>query len=162
MARHGICPAAFVMIAVAALGGMGVAGANQAMTMVPLDNQIKQCDLVTTSYQLTFGSASGFVDVGAPDSGSVRAEVHLQTAVPDAVYRVRLVQLPRSLLGTCEAGDAGVATGVMYIDGVGTGSTTVTGPRMPGATGAGVFVEGPPPPGRLRGDVYTSSYIAAI
>jgi hypothetical protein len=162
MARHGIHPAVFVVVAVATLAGTGVAGANAAMTMVPLDNQIKDCDLVTTSYQLTYGSASGFVDIGAPEAGSVRAEVHLQTAVPDAVYRVRLVQVPRSLLATCEAGDAGVATGVMYIDGLGDGSTTVTGPRMPGATGAGVVVEGPPPPGRLHGDVYTSSYIAAI
>jgi hypothetical protein len=50
----------------------------------------------------------------------------------------------------------------MSIDDLGNGSITVTSPRMPGATGAGVFVEGPPPPGRQHGDVYTSSYIAAI
>ncbi|MEE6166650.1 MULTISPECIES: hypothetical protein [unclassified Mycolicibacterium] len=28
--------------------------------------------------------------------------------------------------------------------------------------GAGVFVEGPPHPGHMHGDIYTSSYIAAI
>ncbi|ART72967.1 hypothetical protein BTO20_34375 [Mycobacterium dioxanotrophicus] len=152
------------MLAVAATGGAGaaVAGAGTAMTMVPLDNQTKDCDLVTATYDLTYGSASGFVDVGAPDSGSVRAEVHMQTAIPDTTYQVRLVQEPHSLAVPCDAGDAGVTTGVMYIDDLGNGSTTVTSPRMPGATGAGVFVEGPPRPGRLHGDIYTSSYIAAI
>lgn len=85
-----------------------------------------------------------------------------ETAVPASTYQVRLVQVPRSLAAPCDPGDAGVATGVMYIDGLGNGSTTVTSPRMPGATGAGVFVEGPPHPGRMHGDIYTSSYIAAI
>ncbi len=164
MARHGICPVIVVVVAAAALGGAGtaVAGAGSAMTMVPLDNQIKDCDLVTPRYELTYGTASGFADIGAPDSGSVRAEVHVQTAVPDSTYQVRLVQVPRSLAAPCDPGDAGVAGGLMYIDGLGNGSTTVTGPRMPGATGAGVVVEGPPHPGRLHGDIYTSSYIAAI
>lgn len=164
MARHGICPVVVVVVAAAALGGVGtaVAGAGTAMTMVPLDNQTKQCDLVTATYELTYGSASGFADVGAPDSSSVRAEVHLQTAVPASTYQVRLVQVPRSLAAPCDPGDAGVAAGVMYIDGLGNGSTTVTSPRMPGATGAGVFVEGPPHPGRMHGDIYTWSYIAAI
>ncbi|WP_232005908.1 hypothetical protein [Mycobacterium sp. 852013-50091_SCH5140682] len=153
-----------VVVGAAALGGVGTAaaGAGTAMTMVPLDNQIKQCDLVTSTYELTYGTASGFVDVGAPDSGSVRAEVHLQTAVPDSTYQARLIQVPRSLAAPCDPGDAGVAAGAMYIDGLGNGSTTVTSPRMPGATGAGVIVEGPPRPGRLHGDIYTSSYIAAI
>jgi hypothetical protein len=155
-----------VVAAVAMFGGIGagVATAESGLTMVPLQTQIRHCDFVPSEHLIGYGSGtgSGFVDVGAEDSGTVRAEVHLQTAAPATAYQVRLIQLPRSSYGTCAAGDPGVATGSMYTDAVGSASTTVTGPRMQGATGAYVVIEGPPAPGKLVPETYSSTFVVGV
>jgi hypothetical protein len=55
-----------------------------------------------------------------------------------------------------------VAVGELFTDGNGTGSTTVQGPLVQGATGSWVSVDGPPKPGRVIGEFYTSEVLAAM
>lgn len=168
MGWRGSCAAttAPVVAAVAMLGGIGTgaATAESGLTMVPLQNQIRRCDFDVAEHLTGYGSGtgSGFADIGAADSGTVRADVHLQTAAPDTVYQVRLIQLPRVSYATCGAGAPGVSTGVMTTDAVGTASTTVTAPRMQGATGAWVVVEGPPPPGKVIPETYSTTFVAGV
>lgn len=168
MGWRGSCAAttAPVVAAVAMLSGIGTgaAAADSGLTMVPLQNQIRRCDFDMAEHLTGYGpgTGSGFADIGAADSGSVRAVVHLQTAAPDTVYQVRLIQLPRVSYAACGAGDPGVATGVMTTDAVGTASTTVMGPRMQGAAGAYVVVEGPHGLSSLIPETYSTTFIAGI
>ncbi len=144
------------------LSGVGVAPAG-ATTLVPLSNSIRGCDFTKALFLggMGSGSGSGRASIGA-DGSYVGAEVSLQSATPDTDYRVRLIQLPRSSVATCNVGDPGVAGAVLHTDASGTASVTVGGPRAQGATQAWVVVEGPPPPGRIRGDVYTSDYAVNV
>ncbi|MGV0743974.1 hypothetical protein [Mycolicibacterium sp. XJ870] len=154
-------------VAVAMLSGFGAGTAtadSPGMTTAPLQNLIRQCDFVVEQFLVGHGTGtgSGSVDIGTPDPGTVRADVHLQTAHRNTAYQVRLIQLPRSAAAHCNAGAPGVATAVMHTDAAGTGSTTVTGPVRPGATDAFVVVEGPPAPGKVRGDVYSTTVLVKI
>ncbi len=151
------------VVAVAMLGA-GVAAADSGLTMVPLQAQVRHCDFAAAEHLTGYGAGtgSGFVDVGADGSGTVRADVRMQTAVPDTTYQVRLIQLPRVSYATCNAGDPGVAIGVMHTDAVGSASTTVSGPLMQGATGAYVVIEGPPETGKFIPETYSSTFIARI
>jgi hypothetical protein len=88
--------------------------------------------------------------------------VNLATAEPNTRYTVRLIQVPRASERTCTAGDPGVAVGELFTDGNGTGSTTVQGPIVQGSTGAWVSIDGPPKPGRVIGEFYTSEVLAAM
>ena len=81
---------------------------------------------------------------------------------PNTPYNVRLIQVPRPASQPCNAGDPGVAMGVLITDGVGTGAVTVQDSVRSGATGAWVFVEGPPDPGEIRGEFYTSDLITSL
>ncbi len=145
-----------------ALSGLGVAPA-AASTFVPLSIQIRNCDFVAPLFLDGVGSGpgSGWADIGS-DGSEVRAQVHMQTAWPGAAYRVRLIQMPRSGAATCNPGDPGVSSGVLHTDASGTATVTVSGPALADATEAYVVVEGPPPPGRIRGDVYSSDFLAKI
>ncbi|MCV7001956.1 hypothetical protein [Mycolicibacterium alvei] len=140
------------------LGGIGAAPAG-ATTMVPLSNSIRGCDFTKALFLggMGSGTGSGRASIGA-DGSHVGAEVSLQSARPDADYRVRLIQLPRPSVATCDVGDPGVAGAVLHTDAGGTATVTVAGPLSSDATQAWVVVEGPPAPGRIRGDVYTSDY----
>ena len=164
MGWRGICAATVAAVAMLNGIGTGAATAESGLTMVPLQNQIRRCDFDVAEHLTGYGNgtASGFADIGAADSGSVRAEVHIQTALPDTGYQVRMIQSPRVSYATCNAGDPGVAIGVMHADAVGTASTTVTGPRMPGATGAWVVVEGPHGPTSLVPETYSSTFVAGV
>jgi hypothetical protein len=147
-----------------ATGHTAAADAPSGLTMVPLQNVIRQCDAVPEQYLMGHGAGtgSGTADIGSVDGATVRADVHLQTAHPNTAYRVRLIQLPRSPVAPCDPGNPGVATATMFTDFAGTGSTTVTGPRQEGAVQAWVVVEGPPVPGRVRGDVYSTEIPVGI
>ncbi|KHO24647.1 hypothetical protein QQ25_02405 [Mycolicibacterium setense] len=142
------------------LGGIGAAPAG-ASSFSPFSNQIRNCDHVAALFLdgMGSGSGSGWADVSA-DGSNLRAQVHLQSARPDSGYHVRLIQLPRSSAAPCNVGDPGVSGGVLHTDVSGTGTITVSGPTMENANAAWVVVEGPPPPGRIRGDVYTSDFLA--
>lgn len=139
------------------------APAASASTAVPLSNHIRQCDFAKGQFLdgQGSGSGSGMAEISS-DGTSVRAQVTLQSASPGTAYRVRLIQVPRSSAGTCSAGDPGVTDGLLHTDASGTSSITLSGPVMDGATGAWVAVEGPPAPGRLRSDVYSSDFVAKI
>lgn len=140
------------------LSGIGAAPAG-ATTVVPLSNSIRNCDFTKALFLggMGSGSGSGRASIGA-DGSHVGAEVSLQSAQPDTDYRVRLIQLPRSPVVTCSVGDPGVAGAVLHTDGSGTATVTVAGPLGPDATQAWVVVEGPPAPGRIRGEVYSSDF----
>ena len=85
------------------------------------------------------------------------ADVHLAIGIPNTPYQVRLIQGPRSGAQTCNAGDPGVVSAVLNTDGNGTGAVTLHDARRQGATNAWAFVvEGPPDPGEIRGEFYTS------
>jgi hypothetical protein len=140
------------------LGGIGAAPAG-ATTMVPLSNYIRGCDFAKGLFRDGMGSGfgSGRASIGV-DGSHVGAEVSLQSARPDTDYQVRLIQLPRPSVATCNVGDPGVAGAVLHTDAGGTGTVTVAGALSSDATQAWVVVEGPPAPGRIRSDVYSSDY----
>ncbi|AKS31994.1 hypothetical protein AFA91_09040 [Mycolicibacterium goodii] len=160
------------VLAVLGLGaiGMGTVARTAAADppsgpdMIPLQNVIRQCDFVVEQFLMGHGSGtgSGAVEIGPGAGGTVRADVRMQTLRPNTTYRVRLIQLPRPSVAPCDPGDPGVATTTMFADFAGNGSTTVTGPRQPGARQAWVVVEGPPVPGGIRGDVYSTVTLAPI
>ncbi|WP_264035138.1 hypothetical protein [Mycolicibacterium neworleansense] len=140
------------------LGGIGAPPAG-ATTMVPLSNSIRGCDFTKALFLggMGSGSGSGMASIGA-DGSHVGAEVRLQSATPFTEYRVRLIQLPRPSVATCNLGDPGVSGALLHTDASGTATVTVAGPLSSDATQAWVVVEGPPKPGRVRGDVYSSDF----
>ncbi|MED5811362.1 hypothetical protein VST63_03240 [Mycolicibacterium sp. 050232] len=140
------------------LSGIGAAQAGAA-TLVPLSNSIRGCDFTKALFLggMGSGTGSGRASIGA-DGSHVGAEVSLQSATPGTEYRVRLIQLPRPSVATCNVGDPGVAGAVLHTDASGTGTVAVAGPLSSDATQAWVVVEGPPKPGRIRGDVYSSDF----
>ncbi|MCW1823643.1 MULTISPECIES: hypothetical protein [Mycolicibacterium] len=144
------------------LGGVGAPPAS-ATTMVPLSNHIRNCDFAEGLFLDGMGSGSGggFAHIGG-DGSQASAQVTMQSARPDTDYRVRLIQMPRSAVATCSAGDPGVSSGVLHTDASGSGTVTVSGPVVDGAGQAWVVVEGPPAPGRIRSDVYSSDFLASI
>ncbi|OLP03722.1 hypothetical protein BVU76_04135 [Mycolicibacterium porcinum] len=155
------------VVTLVAVGGMAVSGIGAAPASAsefsPFSNQIRQCDFVPAQFLdgMGSGSGSGWTDVST-DGSDVRAQVHLQSAQPDTEYRIRLIQLPRSAAATCSPGAPGVVSGVLHTDVSGTATVTVSGPVMANATEAWVVAEGPPPPGRIRGEVYTSDFRAKL
>ncbi|WP_254849302.1 hypothetical protein [Mycobacterium sp. GA-1841] len=151
-----------VGIGAVVLGGIGAAPAS-ATTMVPLSNYIRNCDFEQGLFLdgMGSGSGNGFAHIGS-DGSQVSAQVTMQSAWPDTDYRVRLIQMPRSPVATCSVGNPGVSGGLLHTDASGTATITVSGPAMDGATEAWVVVEGPPAPGRIRSDVYSSDFLVKI
>ncbi|MDV3126089.1 hypothetical protein M1247_14265 [Mycobacterium sp. 21AC1] len=156
--------APMVVAGTLAMTGAAVAAADSETTMVPLQNKIRACDFVPAQFLDGFGTGYGsaVAHIGTPASGTVSADVQIQTSQPDTAYQVRLIQLPRPASSTCGAGDPGIATGVLHTDGAGNGSTTVSGPKSSGATAAWVVIEGPPVPGKTDGEVYSTDYPARL
>ena len=146
---------------VVAINTAGVAAAANGPTLVPFSSLFRTCSFQQTHWVSATGFGSGNALIGAGADG-VTADVRLQTAMPNTRYTVRLIQVPRASERTCTAGDPGVAVGELFTDGNGTGSTRVQGPLMGGATGAWVSVDGPPKPGRVIGEFYTSELLAAL
>jgi hypothetical protein len=92
----------------------------------------------------------------------VTADVHLAIGIPNTAYQVRLIQGPRPGSQSCNAGDPGVASGVLNTDGNGTGAVTLHDALRPGAANAWVFIDGPPDPGEIRGEFYTSEILTSL
>ncbi|WP_286174565.1 hypothetical protein [Mycobacterium sp. DL99] len=153
------------VVTLAAAGGVVLSGIGappaSASSFSPFSNQIRNCDFVAALFLdgMGSGSGSGWADVSR-DGSNVSAQVHMQSARPDTDYQVRLIQLPRASVATCNPGDPGVSGGVLHTDAGGTATINVSGPSMDKANAAWVVVEGPPAPGRSRGDVYTSDFLA--
>ena len=75
---------------------------------------------------------------------------------------MRLIQGPRPGTQKCNAGDPGVASAVLNTDGNGIGAVTLHDAVRSGATNAWVFIEGPPEPGQIRGEFYTSEIATSL
>ncbi len=130
--------------------------------MVPLTSIFRACDQSKIQFVPPAGNGNSQVFIGTGGTSTVTADVHLAVGKPNTAYNVRLIQVPRPASQPCNAGDPGVATGVLNTDGVGTGAVTVQDSVRSGATGAWVFVEGPPDPGEIRGEFYTSDLITSL
>ena len=147
---------------IVAMNTAGTAEASNGPTLVPFASVFRNCSFEPTRWVSAGGFGSGDALIGAGADG-VTADVRLQTAKPNTRYTVRLIQVPRPSDRTCTAaGDPGVAVGELFTDGGGNGSTRVQGPRAEGATGAWVSIDGPPKPGSVIGEFYTSEILAAL
>jgi hypothetical protein len=146
---------------IVAIDTAGGAAASNGPTLVPFTSLFRNCSFQRTYYVSATGTGSGDAMIGAGSDG-VTADVRLQTAEPNTRYTVRLIQVPRAPERTCTVGDPGVAVAELFTDGSGTGSTRVQGPLMQGATGAWVSVDGPPKPGKVIGEFYTSEVLATL
>ena len=130
--------------------------------MVPLTSIFRACDQSKIQFVPPAGNGNSQAFIGTGGTSTVTADVHLAVGTPNTPYNVRLIQVPRPASQPCNAGDPGVATGVFITDGVGTGAVTVQDSVRSGATGAWVFIEGPPDPGEIRGEFYTSDLITSL
>jgi hypothetical protein len=154
-----------VMTAVGLLGfgfGAGSAAADVANGgTAPMRQVYRSCDFSVAKYI----DASGFGDARATitaSGGAVTADVFLAVGRPDTPYQVRLIQGPRPGSQRCNAGDPGVTSAVLNTDGNGTGTLTLHDALEPGATNAWVFIDGPPDPGEIRGEFYTSEILTSL
>ena len=162
----GLASAAALFLATASVVDAGAAAADapatRGATLVPLISIFRTCDFVDTRWVSATGTGTASALIGTAGSNQVSAQVNLATAEPNTRYTVRLIQVPRAGDRTCTAGDPGVAVGELFTDGNGTGSATVQGPRLQDATGAWVSINGPPKPGRVIGEFYTSEVLASL
>ena len=143
--------------------GTGSAAADAANGgMVPLTSIFGPA--TSARYSMSPAAGNGFSQafIGTGGTNTVTADVHLAIGKPNTPYNVRLIQGPRPASQTCNAGDPGVASGVLNTDGIGTGAVTLHDSVRSGATNAWVFVEGPPDPGEIRGEFYTSDLITSL
>ena len=151
------------MTAVGLIGlGSPVASAESANgESVPLGALFRSCDFTKLNYVSATGFGSGTSTITGNGS-TVTADVFLMIGQPNTTYQVRLIQGPRSGAQRCNAGDPGVASGVLNTDGNGTGHATLSGARQSGATNAFVFIDGPPDVGQIRGEFYTSELLTSL
>jgi hypothetical protein len=156
-----LAAAAVAVVAAALVAPTGTADASTDGTLVPMLSRFKTCDFQYLPWVSAVGTGSGDAVIGRTTEG-VTARVRLATGTPNARYSVRLIQVPRSSAAMCAAGDPGVAVGEFVTDGVGSGATTVTGPLMPGATGAWVAIDGPRPAGQAGTEFYYSEVLASL
>ncbi len=151
----------WVTIAVAAPALLGVGTPSAAAEasdgdMVPLSATLRACDSSPIKFVGTNGTGSGQGFISTGGGNTVTATVNFAIGRPNTPYQVRLIQGPRSETQRCNAGDPGVASAVLNTDGNGTGSLTLQAPVQSGATNAWLFIDGPPDPGQIRGEFYTS------
>jgi hypothetical protein len=162
---RGLTSAAALLIAAASVVGAAPAaadGATMSGTPVPMSSLFRNCDFVRPHWVSAIGFGSASAVIGTTGANQVSAQVNLAIAEPNTRYTVRLIQVPRAGDRTCTAGDPGVAFADLFTDGNGTGTATVQGPRLQGATGAWVSIDGPPKPGKVIGEFYTSEFIAPL
>lgn len=157
----------FVTIVAAASGllavGTPVAAAEVADGgTAPMKSTYRLCDFTPSDFVDATGFGDGRATIGTGGTNTVTAEVHLAIGIPNTPYQVRLIQGPRSGAAPCNNGDPGVASAVLNTDGNGTGAVTLHAPLQSGATNAWVFVEGPPDPGEIRGEFYTSDVLTSL
>jgi hypothetical protein len=162
----GPASAAALLVAATSLVCAGPAAADGATTSgttsVPLSSLFRNCDFVRPHWVSATGYGSGSALIGMTGANQVSAQVNFAIGQPNTRYTVRLIQVPRAGDRTCTAGDPGVAFGDLFTDGNGTGTATVQGPRLQDATGAWVSIDGPPKPGKVIGEFYTSEVIASL
>jgi hypothetical protein len=128
--------------------------------IMPLVSKWRACDFSLEHWVDAVGYGRGTAHLGTSGSNIVTT-VDIATAEPNTHYDVRIIQTPRASIG-CAPGAAGVITGSLQTDGVGSGSTTIQGPVNPGATGAWVIVERPAANSQTPAEFYTSGFTASI
>jgi hypothetical protein len=156
-----------VVMAAAGLVGSGL-GTGPASAeagdgaMVPLGPVYRNCDFTPVPYIPATGTASATTVIGTGGTSTVTADVYMMITTPNTPYQVRLIQGPRPASQNCLAGDPGVTSAMLNTDGNGVGRLTLHAPLRSGATNAWVFVEGPPSPGRIHGDFWTSDILTSL
>jgi hypothetical protein len=154
-------------IGAVALGTAGAAatptslGAASASSPMPMSGQLRACDSTALKWAPNPGVARPVAHVGTNGSGTIVATVDIDTAQPDTLYAVRVVQTPRPSSG-CAAGAPGVLSGGLQTDAAGVGHVTIQGPVAAGATGAWVAVELPSGSSQTPAEFYTTEFIASI
>jgi hypothetical protein len=147
---------------VVAINAVGLAAASAGPTLVPLVSTFRNCSFQETRWVSPTGYGSGDARIGADGANQVTADVRLATAAPNTRYTVRLIQVPRAAHRTCTAGDPGVAVADLFTDGAGSAAVRMRAAKMAGATNAWVSIDGPPPPGQVIGEFYTSEELASL
>lgn len=133
-------------------------GAAAGSTPLPFVQRLRRCDFSQLSNVggSGYGRASGQLHKGGDE---LVADISFATGTPNTRYDIRLIQAPRSSAQPCNVGDPGVSGGVLMTDAAGAGSTTVRGPRAPGATGVWVFISRPGVYTQTPAEFYTSDAI---
>jgi hypothetical protein len=154
-----------VATAVVGMIGLGTGSASAESGnggTVALGPTYRSCDFSQIHYVSATGDASATAVIGTGGTNTVTADVFLMIGIPDTAYQVRLIQGPRPGSQMCNPGAPGVASAVLNTDGNGVGRVTLHDALQSGATNAWVFVEGPPKPGQIRGDFYTSDILTSL
>jgi hypothetical protein len=146
-----------VGIGTASAGPPGTGGA----TMLPFAQTLRRCDFSAGMHTgpTGYGNPTALVHSAGSD---VIADLQIVRAEPDTPYNVRLIQMPRPSSASCNAGDPGVAGGVLQTDDGGAGALTVRGPISPGATGVWMFVSRPGELSQTPAEFYTSDFVASL
>jgi hypothetical protein len=157
----------FITIVMVVLGltglGSGSASAESANGgTVPLAAVYRSCDFTKLNFVNATGTVSGTAVIGTGGTNTVTADVHIQIGYPNTPYQVRLIQGPRPGSQKCNAGDPGVVSAILNTDANGVGSVVLHDAVESGATNAWVFIDGPPNPGRIRGEFYTSDLLTSL
>jgi hypothetical protein len=136
------------------------AAPDQGVAQVPLTSKWRACDFTIMKWPDATGYARPFAQVSS-SSGTVTADVTINTAVPNTHYDVRVIQTPRPSIG-CAPGAPGVIAGGLQTDGAGVGGVSLRGPVASEATGAWIIVSRPAAHSQTPEEFYTSTFIAAI
>ena len=140
--------------------GVGTAGAEGA-TFVTFAQMFRRCDFSANTHTGPTGFARPTALVYGTGS-EVVADVQIATAVPNSLYDVRLIQMPRSSAPGCNAGDPGVAAGALVTDGAGAGSVTVRGAVASDTTGAWMYITRPGEFSQTPTEFYTSDFVVPL
>lgn len=161
IARAAVTAAALLVAAGPMLAGAGTASAESAGAVMPFAEKLRRCDFSQIKYVggSYYGRATAVLRT---EGGDVAADVTFFTGVPNTRYDVRLIQMPRTSAAGCGDGAPGVASAALFTDGAGSGTVTVRGPRMPGATGAWLSLTRPASNSQQPEEFYTTDFIASL
>lgn len=155
-------PAAVTVgLGTAAADGPTGGGDSGGATFMAFAQTFRRCDFSADTHIGPTGYAGPSARVRST-GGEVVADVQVVRAIPGTVYVVGLVQMPHSSAVGCNPGDPGVISGVLTADDFGNGSTTLRGPRAPGATGAWMYVSRPGYLSQTPEEFYTTDFVAPI
>ena len=133
-----------------------------ADTVVPLRSILRACDFSPIPDASSSNPAAASAVIHA-SGGTVSADVHLaEPGLPNTHYDVALIQVPRASGAPCDGPGPGVAVAGLDTNGVGVGSTTVSGGLQAGATGAWVFIRRANPYSQSPAEFYTSDFAASV
>lgn len=150
-----------VGLGTAAADGPTGGGDGGGATFMAFAQTFRRCDFSANTHIGPTGYAGPSALVRST-GGEVVADVQVVRAIPGTVYVVGLVQMPHSSAVGCNPGDPGVISGVLTADDFGNGSTTLRGPRAPGATGAWMYLSRPGYLSQTPEEFYTTDFVASI